>query len=972
MDLKANKSDVVKTNAAQDAEISRKANQKDVERSLNILRKEIGERTVVEGNVNNNPDEEDLTSKMGSNNREVLSLKDREYNPLQFSGKGYKLLRKNIQEVTCAITKIQVNKAPTADGYVSIIINGVETHVDLVASTDNTVALVAKKIADKLSETMDEYVTSIDGALVTCTRRFGGDITASSFSGVNTGSEATVSESSKTELRNLIKPIMMNQPNTIYEVRYDFDLDGITLNMFSDSVLKFTGGIIRNGKIVGAKTSIINSSNIEVFNKITFEGTWNVAKIYPEWFGAKGDGITDDTDAISCAAFMAQGSTLAFMPKTYIINVKQGKEQDVQRVFFDSCKFVNLNGNGAILKLGKDNGDKRINKGFGSIFSVSVNGKLHVSGLTVDYNYSENPIYKTTGYKTAYEVNTQMMAFYVISKEFLLENCTFIDHSGNNCIVYAVGRNTEDLSCTIQNCKFLRCGHFAFYDNNGEIKKAVHDVSTCAIHYNVNDEGILNKFTFNLCNNFFEAVGGNGHNAVECSPHVLNAFNNVFTGYRYCIMPCAYQSNMKAYIYNNRFLNSGCAIRLWQSGFSEKAEKNPTEKIAYSALDIYDNYCEVNIPLMQEYADFNSIDGDSLFWYGFVGSVPGVTRSLGNISIRNNYIEYVNTSSISVEKITNRTVPINFISTMFKPEIATKALCENMIITDNKFINSPYIILFNVQNQNIKNFTFKKNVIINANSVKNSGYSYIMLWNRKTYTLIGDQMIGNLDIENNYIDNSLSDAENQADFILLNNAPLTRGLSTDAKQTKLIKGNFCVVPRTLVLTSKSFDSIFDKIIHEEYNSFSRYGSYDNLPKANSDVYNGMTYFCNDVTPEKCATYTKGRWVDALGFSVGRTVGDSKRRPRSSAGGGILNPSKDIGFPYYDTTINKMLFAKEISEDSYQVKWVDALGNNPVNKGDSNNRPSKPNEGEEYYDSTLKKKILWNGDAWVNMDGSALS
>ena len=256
LDLKANKSDVAKTNAAQDAEISKKANQQDVERSLHILRQEIGERTVVEGNVSNNPDEEDLTSKMGTNNREVLSLKDREYNPLEFSGKGYKILRKNIQEVTCAITKIQVTKAPTTDGYVSLIINGVETHVDLVASTDNTIALVAKKIANKLSETMDEYVTSIDGALVTCTRRFGGDVTASSFSGVSTGSEATVSESSKTELRNLITAVMLNQSNCIYEIRYDFDLDGKTLEVPENCTLKFEGGSLCNGTILGNNTSI--------------------------------------------------------------------------------------------------------------------------------------------------------------------------------------------------------------------------------------------------------------------------------------------------------------------------------------------------------------------------------------------------------------------------------------------------------------------------------------------------------------------------------------------------------------------------------------------------------------------------------------------------------------------------------------------------------------------------------------------
>lgn len=245
----------------QDVELAKKANTADVERALNIMREEIGERTIIEGNVDNNPDEEDLTSKTNPNGSIVLSLKDREYNPLEFSGKGYKLLRKNLQEVTCAITKIQVTKVPATDGYVSIIINGVETHVDLVASTDNTVALVAKKIAYRLSETMDEYVTSIDGALVICTRRFGGDVTSSSFSGVNTGSEATVGESSKAELRNLITAVMMNQPNTIYEIRYDFDLDGETIGMKEGVTLKFEGGNISNGILVGNNT-IINKRDV--------------------------------------------------------------------------------------------------------------------------------------------------------------------------------------------------------------------------------------------------------------------------------------------------------------------------------------------------------------------------------------------------------------------------------------------------------------------------------------------------------------------------------------------------------------------------------------------------------------------------------------------------------------------------------------------------------------------------------------
>ena len=44
------------------------------------------------------------------------------------------------------------------------------------------------------------------------------------------------------------------------------------------------------------------------------------------------------------------------------------------------------------------------------------------------------------------------------------------------------------------------------------------------------------------------------------------------------------------------------------------------------------------------------------------------------------------------------------------------------------------------------------------------------------------------------------------------------------------------------------------------------------------------------------------------------------------------------------------------------------------KGTTDNRPilASINEGFEYYDSTLKKKILWNGSTWTNLDGTALT
>ena len=60
-------------------------------------------------------------------------------------------------------------------------------------------------------------------------------------------------------------------------------------------------------------------------------------------------------------------------------------------------------------------------------------------------------------------------------------------------------------------------------------------------------------------------------------------------------------------------------------------------------------------------------------------------------------------------------------------------------------------------------------------------------------------------------------------------------------------------------------------------------------------------------------------------------------------------------------------------------WVDSLGRTvtedyPIlTKGSTEQRPTltSTDEGYEYYDSTLKKKILWNSTEWTNIDGTAL-
>ena len=134
------------------------------------------------------PDEEDLTaSTPDKNGNSLVSLKDKIYDPTSFSGKGYKILRKNIQ---------------------------------------------------------------------------------------------TIGENTK----NILTQDMINRSNTIYEIRYDFDLNGKNIKIPENVILKFNGGSLCNGTLIG-NNSIIQSSPITIFEyNLNIGGSWINSKTYCEWF----------------------------------------------------------------------------------------------------------------------------------------------------------------------------------------------------------------------------------------------------------------------------------------------------------------------------------------------------------------------------------------------------------------------------------------------------------------------------------------------------------------------------------------------------------------------------------------------------------------------------------------------------------------------------------------------------------------
>lgn len=81
------------------------------------------------------------------------------------------------------------------------------------------------------------------------------------------------------EYKNILTQSMINKENTIYEIRYNFDLNDAEITIPADCTLLFTGGKITNGAIKVNNTKILPSGYI-ISNYITskIEGTFCIGQ----------------------------------------------------------------------------------------------------------------------------------------------------------------------------------------------------------------------------------------------------------------------------------------------------------------------------------------------------------------------------------------------------------------------------------------------------------------------------------------------------------------------------------------------------------------------------------------------------------------------------------------------------------------------------------------------------------------------
>ena len=857
-------------------------------------------------------DEEDLTRSYNDNGRSVTKFADRSYSPQNFSGKGYKILRKNIKPVTLAVTKIVVSSVPTSDGYLAFIINGVESHVDVVASSDTTTDKVAEKIAAKLSATMTEYEVSKDTSTITLTRKFGGIVsTPSSFSAVGTGVSCNVKDSTKIELRNILTPIMMNQPNTIYEIRYDFDLNGETIEVQEGCTLKFNGGKLRN-------TSLILHSNVSIIgdDKSVIEINPNKSALFCEneenieISRLKFDFTKNQHKSFDFSGIVFKHCSEIFFHNNYLIGEEKGKS-GFNGLYMFVCKNILIKNN--IFKYFFQEGFWTSNQAHTAwaTYFVSIEDAI-ISGNIIEKSYSG---IKLTGFiKNVLIENNNVY-------NSITDGCDFAGISVDGLSINAnnfYGCHDCGVECKILKYNSMHYGEFEkYYGYSEEVPRTFKNISIFG--------NTLYSHTGIRLFNFY------------------STYKNIKEEYQFL----SYDGN----ITNNRIESN--VISSSVDDFSDNKNSKCGIQISCCSTE-YDKFIIKDNNLQNHKFGIYLVNSSNL--HIALNNVYAITCSY--------YSRLEPDEELSCERIENITLFGNFLNAKYTNDISLKEYEHNFIIQKN-IVRDDTIVLPNITDSN-GDSEIKDNIITSLFTnlkILNGEYDYFKTLGvsseRKSPKNINAYFFN---IERNENEKCVSLGEPFVIQYRITKIPTAKGnLNLKFVTDTAFAGSVSITIPINYIPENVVD--FCKQIVANFPTQELF--YVRIAKNNIlQIVSKINYtystppaptYETETGAEFLSSYINGS-ADIWEVTTPH-IGSQEQRPTNV----------EIGFIYNDTTLNKLILWNGNT-------WVNLDGSSLSIKksGTTSERPTNVDVGFIYNDTTLNKLILWNGNTWVNLDGSQLS
>lgn len=325
-------------------------NNANIPRNLSQLKEDTEHQTVSQtekdlwgaggsGGITNNVDHEDLTSVEVSQGVSVIKFNDKEFNASNYSGMGKKYLRKtytteierSIIDITPAIGTEEEDPSEEPS-ETALKIRG--KYMDLSAGLGGaavekgrgSLAYLKKEVAigesyvfqATVAISYSTYFWAIIDKSTNIILQCGGnyeetgnpshseyvDVEHEGYLVVNiVAYNAPTYWIKKLKLLNSEKEFnvltSLQSSNTVYIVSYDYDMNGRSIVLPENSVLKFEGGSIKNAVLIGNNTTIEANSKDNIFGRNTeIVGTWKNSTWYAKWFGVYSDGVQDDTKVL--------------------------------------------------------------------------------------------------------------------------------------------------------------------------------------------------------------------------------------------------------------------------------------------------------------------------------------------------------------------------------------------------------------------------------------------------------------------------------------------------------------------------------------------------------------------------------------------------------------------------------------------------------------------------------------------------
>lgn len=388
---------------------------------------------------------------------------------------------------------------------------------------------------------------------------------------------------------------------------------------------------------------------------------------HPEWFGAKHDGVTDDTAAIRAAIASTNGPVIFYPSATYIVTLATDSEEPTKHYVAYLKSNMYLYGNGATIKL-KDNESTNASPKHFNIFKKYDLAGLHDiywQDLIIDENGLNNLINNPS--PSIYSCAALWLGGTAAKYNITIRNCEFKNNPGSNTIVIMEGYDIR-----IIGNKFTEQG-----------------VDTWD-HTSVNLSGCYRAWVQG--NRFYNATNmhnANGESSISAElhgPQIIYSDNNVYN-YRTGVLigstkATTTRTTERTSVYNNTFYVLHSGVTVWRGvasptcsaiddvkihdnvilltdedhGHAEpKAGINITPAYSVSNVQVYNN--KISKPTFAYFAvgiwvksttSGETVDDVSLFGNEISGTTHGIyiqqtnaTGRLNRISVRGNLVKNI-------------------------------------------------------------------------------------------------------------------------------------------------------------------------------------------------------------------------------------------------------------------------------------------------------------------------------------------